>query len=211
MLDRYARELFSAIFTPVARLLQRMGVTPDMVTLIGSLGACLGAVVGYPLGQLFWGTLVITIFIFSDIVDGVLARLPDAEGNPPVRSEGAQRWGAFLDSTLDRVVDFAIFGSLAFWYFTGGQRTDIAALCLLCLSLGAVVSYARAKAEALGLRANVGIAERGERILAVLLFAGLVGLGLSPWVLYGVLWLLALASLFTIFQRVGLVRAQTRD
>lgn len=209
MLDRYARGLFAAIFTPVARALQRMGVTPDIVTVIGSLGACLGALIGYPLGHLFWGTVVITVFIFSDIIDGLLSRLPDADGNPPVRTEGAQKWGAFLDSTLDRVVDFVIFGALAYWFFTGGQRWDIGALALACLSLGGVVSYARAKAEALGLDANVGIAERSERIVLVLVFTGFTGLGLTPWVLYGVLWLLAAASLFTILQRVAAVRAQT--
>lgn len=209
MLDHYARGLFTVLMTPIARVLKRMGVTPDAVTIVGSLGACLAALIAYPAGQLFWGTLIITFFIFSDLVDGVLARLPDADGNPPVRTEGASKWGAFLDSTLDRVVDFVIFGSIAYWFFTGGGRPDIGALALACLSLGGVVSYARAKAESLGLTANVGIAERSERIVLVLVFTGLNGLGLSAWVLYGVLWLLAAASTITVFQRVGAVRKQT--
>jgi len=210
MLDRYARGLFTALFTPLARALRRAGVTPDVVTIVGSFGAILSALIAYPMGHLFWGTVAVTVFIFSDMLDGILSRLPEEDGSEPVRTEGQKAWGSFLDSTLDRVVDFVLFGAVAFWFLTGGGRPDLGALALANLALGGVVSYARAKAESLGLEANVGLAERSERIVLLLVFTGFTGLGLTPWVLYGVLWVLAIASAFTALQRVALVRAQTR-
>ena len=85
MLNKYARALFAAIFTPVAAVLVRLKVSPDAVTIVGTLGVAGGALIGYPLGELFWGTVVITVFVFSDIVDGLMARMLGRSG----------RWGAF--------------------------------------------------------------------------------------------------------------------
>jgi CDP-diacylglycerol--glycerol-3-phosphate 3-phosphatidyltransferase len=105
MLNKYARALFTKIFTPVARLLLKLGVSPDVVTVVGTLGVCAGALAFYPRHEFFWGTIVITLFVFSDTVDGVMARMSGRSG----------RWGAYLDSTLDRVGDSAIFGGLVLW------------------------------------------------------------------------------------------------
>lgn len=198
MLNRHARGFFTALFTPLARWLLRLGVSPDAVTVIGTAGVALGALVFYPLGQLFWGTVFITAFIFSDVLDGIMARMQDVKS----------RWGNFLDSTLDRVADGALFAGLAVWFFTGGQNTAIAVAAMVCLVLGMVVSYARAKAESLGYTANVGIAERAERLVSVLVVTGLTGLGLPPVVLLVTLVLLALASFTTIVQRISSVRRQ---
>ncbi len=201
MLNKYARALFAAIFTPVAALLVRLKVSPDAVTIIGTLGVAAGALIGYPLGELFWGTVVITVFVFSDIVDGLMARMLGRSG----------RWGAFLDSTLDRVGDGAVFAGIVVWFYTGGNNHFIAAMALTCLVLGSIVSYAKARAEGLGMSANVGIAERSDRLVVVLVATGLVGLGIPEAVLAVVLVLLALASLVTVFQRVGTVRRQAHD
>lgn len=198
MLNRHARGFFTALFTPLARWLLRMGVSPDAVTIAGTLGVAAGALVFYPMGQLFWGTVFITAFIFSDVLDGIMARIQDVKS----------RWGNFLDSTLDRIADGALFAGLAVWFFTGGGSTPIAAAAMVCLVLGMVVSYARAKAESLGFTANVGIAERAERLVSVLVVTGLTGLGLPPLVLLATLVLLALASLITVVQRVASVRRQ---
>ena len=198
MLNRHARGFFTALFTPLARWLLRLGVSPDAVTVIGTAGVALGALVFYPLGQLFWGTVFITAFIFSDVLDGIMARMQDVKS----------RWGNFLDSTLDRVADGALFAGLAVWFFTGGQNAAIAVAAMVCLVLGMVVSYARAKAESLGYTANVGIAERAERLVSVLVITGLTGLGLPSVVLLVTLVLLALASFTTIVQRVSSVRRQ---
>ena len=198
MLNKYARALFAAIFTPVAALLVRMKVSPDAVTIIGTLGVAAGALIGYPMGELFWGTVVITIFVFSDIIDGLMARMLGRSG----------KRGAFLDSTLDRVGDGAVFAGIVVWFYTGGNNHFIAAMALTCLVLGSIVSYAKARAEGLGMTANVGIAERSDRLVVVLVATGLVGLGIPEAVLTVVLVLLALASLVTVFQRVGTVRRQ---
>ncbi|MEV8180789.1 phosphatidylinositol phosphate synthase [Specibacter sp. NPDC078692] len=198
MLNKYARALFAAIFTPVAALLVRLKVSPDAVTIIGTLGVAAGALIGYPLGELFWGTVVITIFVFSDIVDGLMARMLGRSGP----------WGAFLDSTLDRVGDGAVFAGIVIWFYTGGNNHFIAAMALTCLVLGSIVSYAKARAEGLGMTANVGIAERSDRLVVVLVATGLVGLGIPEAVLAVVLVLLAIASLVTVFQRMGTVRRQ---
>lgn len=201
MLNRYARAAVTRILTPVAKLLLRLGVSPDVVTIIGTLGVCLGALVFFPMGELLIGVLVITAFVFSDTIDGIMAR----------RLERSGSWGAFLDSTLDRMGDAAIFAGLAIWFFQGGEDRVMAWLALACLVLGSLVSYARARAEGLGMRADVGIAERADRLVAALVTTGLVGMGLPEVVLKVVLALLAVASVITIVQRILVVRQQVRN
>lgn len=206
MLNRFARALFTRLLTPVARALLGAGISPDVVTLVGTLGVCTGALAFYPRGEFFWGTVVITAFVFSDTVDGIMARM----------SQRSSDWGAFLDSTLDRVGDAAVFGGLVLYYAAedGTQAGVMAALALACLVLGSVVSYARARAEGLGMTASVGIAERADRLVAVLVTTGLVGLGwefgvgLPEVFLLVVLALLAVASLVTVVQRILTVRRQ---
>jgi CDP-diacylglycerol---glycerol-3-phosphate 3-phosphatidyltransferase len=198
MLNRFARAFFARLFTPVARLLLRLGISPDVVTLVGTLGVAGGALGFYPRHEFFWGTVVITCFVFSDTVDGVMARMAGRSSS----------WGAYLDSTLDRVGDSAIFGGLVLWFAGDGNDIVMASLALACLILGSVVSYAKARAEGLGMTANVGIAERADRLVAVLVTTGLVGLGVPQVVLEVVLSLLALASLVTVVQRMLTVRRQ---
>ena len=198
MLNRHARGFFTALFSPLARWLLKIGISPDTVTVIGTAGVVVGALVFYPLGQLWWGTLFITAFIFSDVLDGIMARM----------REVGSRWGNFLDSTLDRIADGALFAGVAVWFFTGGANVPVAVAAVVCLVLGMVVSYARAKAESLGFTANVGIAERAERLVSVLVVTGFTGLGLPEVVLLVTLLLLAVASLITVVQRVVSVRRQ---
>jgi CDP-diacylglycerol---glycerol-3-phosphate 3-phosphatidyltransferase len=198
MLNKYARGFFAGIFSPVARLLLRLKVSPDAVTIVGTLGVVIGALVFYPMGQLFWGTVFITCFVFSDIIDGLMARQSGRGG----------RWGAFLDSTLDRLADGSVFIGIVIWFFTGGGNPAVAVAALACLLLGLLVSYAKARAEGLGMTADTGIAERSERLVTVLVATGLTGLGLPEAVLLAVLVLLAIASLVTVVQRVLMVRRQ---
>ncbi|MEZ2389570.1 phosphatidylinositol phosphate synthase [bacterium RCC_150] len=198
MLNRHARGFFTALFSPLARFLLKMGVSPDAVTVVGTVGVVLGALVLYPMGQLWWGSLVIAVFALSDVVDGIMAREQGRSG----------RWGSFLDSTLDRLADGAIFSGVAIWFFTGGANSAIAVAAVACLVLGMLVSYARAKAESLGFYANVGIAERAERLISVLLVTGLTGVGLLPVVLLVTLVVLAAATAVTVIQRMSAVRQQ---
>ena len=107
MLNRF-RSFWTKLLTPIARFLIRMGVSPDAVTLVGTIGVVAGALVFFPRGELLIGVLVITAFVFSDLLDGTMARM----------SGTTSKWGAFLDSTLDRLGDAAIFGGLVL-YFAG--------------------------------------------------------------------------------------------
>ncbi|MFK4493204.1 phosphatidylinositol phosphate synthase [Dermacoccus sp. GAS27A] len=198
MLNKYARAFFSAIFRPIAQLLLRLGISPDVVTIVGTAGVAFGALWFYPRGDFLVGTLFITVFVFSDMLDGNMARL----------SGRSSTWGAYLDSTLDRVGDAAIFGGLVLYYAGKGDNFLMACLALACLVLGSVVSYAKARAEGLGMQANVGIAERADRLVAVLVTTGLVGWFLPEIVLTVVLTLLAVASFITVVQRMLMVRKQ---
>jgi CDP-diacylglycerol--glycerol-3-phosphate 3-phosphatidyltransferase len=198
MLNRSLRAFATRLLTPLARWFLKLGVSPDIVTIVGTFGVCFAALFFYPRHQFFWGSLVIAIFALSDSLDGVMARL----------SGRSTKWGAYLDSTLDRVADSAIFGGLVLWYSAGGSTPYLAALALACLILGSVVSYAKARAEGLGMTANVGIADRAKRVVVVLLATGLVGLGVPQVLLTVVLAGLALASLITVIQRMLEVRRQ---
>lgn len=198
MLNRLLRATFTKLLSPIAHVLLKLGVSPDVVTIVGTLGVCAGALVFFPRGQLWIGVLVITAFVFSDTVDGIMAR---ASGR-------SSKWGAYLDSTLDRIGDAAVFGGLVLYFSQGGQSAVMAGLALACLILGSVVSYAKARAEGLDFTANVGIAERADRLVAVLVatfFADVLDL---PVLLGVVLGLLAVASLITVVQRMLTVRRQ---
>ncbi|HEY4615598.1 MAG TPA: CDP-alcohol phosphatidyltransferase family protein [Citricoccus sp.] len=201
MLNRHARALTTRAFTPLARFLLARGVTADAVTIVGTLGVVLSALVLFPAGELFWGTVAITAFVFSDVLDGVMARLAGRTG----------AWGSFLDSVLDRVQDAAVFLGLMLWCFGPADLVPGGVAAAACLILGHLVSYARSKAESLGFEANTGIAERAERLVVTLVAAGLTGLGLDPLVLTWVLGLLAAASAVTVGQRVATVYRQARD
>jgi CDP-diacylglycerol--glycerol-3-phosphate 3-phosphatidyltransferase len=166
-----------------------------MLTVIGTVGMTAGALSLFPTGHLFAGTMVCTGFVLADVLDGTLARIT---GNSGV-------FGAFLDSTMDRIADSAVFAGIAIWLATGGHNRVLAVVALFCLVTGGLVSYAKARAEGLGLRCDVGIAERTERLIIGLVAIGLSGLGV-PYVLSIGLWILAVLSAITFGQRVYAVR-----
>jgi CDP-diacylglycerol--glycerol-3-phosphate 3-phosphatidyltransferase/CDP-diacylglycerol--inositol 3-phosphatidyltransferase len=199
VLERFKAFWQGVVLAPVVNLLLKLGVSPDTVTLVGTIGVSVGALAFYPRGELLWGTVVIAAFVFSDLVDGAMAR----------KSGRSSVFGSFWDSTLDRVGDAAIFGGLAL-YFAGDEGDSYLYLCLalFCLVTGNLTSYARAKAESLGLDARGGIAERSDRLVAILLGIGFTGLLDVPWLVEGVLWVLAAASAYTVVFRVLKVRRQ---
>ncbi len=206
MLERF-RAFWTNVFTPVVKLLLRLGVSPDAVTIVGTLGVCAGALIFFPRGDLLVGVLVITAFVFSDMIDGAMARM----------SGRVSPFGAFLDSTLDRIGDAAIFGGLAMYYVGPGDNDLLVALAIYCLTMGSVTSYARARAESLGMQAKVGIAERSDRLVSILLVTGLadianlLGAGEKAlWAIPITLGLLAVASTVTVVQRILVVRTQSR-
>jgi CDP-diacylglycerol---glycerol-3-phosphate 3-phosphatidyltransferase len=204
MLERF-RQFWTNLWSPVGNLLLRLGVSPNTVTVVGTLGVSAGALVCFPQGWLLAGVLVITAFVFSDMIDGYMART----------SGQITPFGAFLDSTLDRIGDAAIFGGLAMYYVGPGDNEGWAALAVYCLSMGSVTSYARARAESLGMQAKVGIAERADRLVSILAMTGLADLLRLLGVDHKVMWLipltlgvLAVASTITVIQRILVVRRQ---
>jgi CDP-diacylglycerol--glycerol-3-phosphate 3-phosphatidyltransferase/CDP-diacylglycerol--inositol 3-phosphatidyltransferase len=197
MLERF-RAFWNRLFSPVADGLIKIGVTPDMVTWVGTIGVCVGALWLFPQGEFFWGTMFITAFVFSDIIDGTMAR----------KLGRTSKYGAFLDSTLDRVGDAAVFGGIALWYAWEGDSKVYLCLALACLVLGSLTSYARARAESLGMEAKGGIAERSDRLVAILVMTGLSGLFDLPILQHITLWALAVASLVTVGQRMAMVKRQ---
>jgi len=192
------RGAMTRFFTPIAKVLLRLGVSPDAVTIAGTLVVVVTALWAFPTGHLLLGTLVIAFFVLTDSLDGVMARQAGTSGP----------WGAFLDSTLDRFGDAAIFAGLVLWFTAGGDDRLTAILALACLVLGSIVPYARARAEGLGMTASGGIAERADRLALVLVATAAVGFGAPDVVLTVVLGLLALASTVTIVQRMTKVHRQ---
>jgi CDP-diacylglycerol---glycerol-3-phosphate 3-phosphatidyltransferase len=188
------RPALSRVLTPVAETLARTPVTPNAITIIGTAGVVAGALWLFPIGHLFAGTMVCTGFVLADMLDGVLARVKGTSG----------AFGAFLDSTLDRIADAAVFAGLTI-YLVRTQQDTLAWVALFCLVAGALISYAKARAEGLGIPCDVGFAERTERMLLALVPAGLTGLGV-PYVLPIGLWVLAALSMVTFGQRVAAVR-----
>ncbi len=201
MLDRFKSFWQGVMLAPFVNLFVRLGISPDVITLVGTAGVAAGALIFFPQGYLFGGVLFITIFIFSDLIDGAMAR----------KMGRTSKFGAFFDSTLDRIGDAAIFGGLVLFF--AGPGDDYLYLCvaLYCLVMGAVTSYARARAESLGLKAEGGIAERADRTVAILLAAGLSDWWNLPILLDVTLWALAVAITITVLQRMWMVRKQTLE
>src|SRR4051812_26701535 len=168
-----------------------------MVTLTGTLGAVAGAVLLIATGHLFWGAFAVTLFVLLDMLDGALAR---ARG-------GGSLYGAVLDSPGDRAADAAIFGALVWWFSGPGDDRLLVLLALICLVLGILTSYVKARAEGVGLTCDVGIVERTERLILVLVGTGFTGLGV-PYAVHVALWVLLIGSAVTVGQRFVAVHQQ---
>lgn len=198
---RGLRSFMTTLFTPLARLLLALRVSPDAVTIAGTVVVTAVALTLIPMGHTLVGGLLVGFFVLFDSLDGVMARMSGRSGP----------WGAFLDSTLDRVSDGAVFAGITLWFVLHPEEHHGLwglAAALACLVLGSVVPYARARAEGVGATAQVGIAERADRLLLALVPYTFLQVGLPVVVLEVMLTLLALASLVTVFQRIATVRAQ---
>jgi CDP-diacylglycerol--glycerol-3-phosphate 3-phosphatidyltransferase len=185
-----ARALAAYVVNPTARFLLRIGVTPNAVTVAGTVGVLIGSYLGAQ-GYLLWGTVVVTFFALTDALDGTMARMRGPAG----------KFGALLDSSMDRIADAAVFGAVTFYLHNQGNPYGGMVAALICLAAGQVVSYVKARAQSLGLNADVGIAERLERLLIVGV-GGLLGAAGLDWGLPVMLWILAVLAMVTVFQRL---------
>ena len=198
MLDRFKAFWQGVMLAPFINLFIRLGISPDAVTLVGTLGVSFGAIWFFGNGWVWQGVLFITAFVFSDLVDGAMARKVGRKDD----------FGAFLDSTLDRIADGALFAGLALYFAWHAESHLYLVLCLVVLVLGAVTSYARAKADHLGYDAKVGIAERPDRLVGMLVPAFFADVLDLPILLEIALWALAVAATVTVAQRIWVVRRQ---
>jgi CDP-diacylglycerol---glycerol-3-phosphate 3-phosphatidyltransferase len=193
-----SRAAFARLTTPTARACLRVGLTPDAVTILGTVVAVAGALTLFPMGKLFAGTLVVWFFVLFDMLDGAMAR----------ERGGGTRFGAVLDATCDRISDGAVFCGLLWWIAFGLHDKPLVVATLICLVTSQVISYIKARAEASGLRGDGGIIERPERLIIVLVGAGVSDFPFVAWppALPLAMWLLAAASVVTCAQRLRTVR-----
>lgn len=194
--NQSARKVASRVVDPIAKRLLALGLSPDAVTYVGAAATSVAALWFFPRGQFIPGVIIIAIFALSDLLDGTMARMSGRAGP----------WGNYLDSTLDRVADGAVFGGVLIYFAVHGETWPTAA-AWVCLVGGFTISYAKARAESVGATANVGIAERAERLIVILLAAFITGFGVT-WMLPVATAVLALLTLITIAQRFTHVRQQ---
>jgi CDP-diacylglycerol--glycerol-3-phosphate 3-phosphatidyltransferase len=200
VLNIHARSAFDRAMAPPGRLLAKAGVSPDAVTVLGTIGVVATALICFPRGEWFTGAVVVGAFTIFDLLDGAVARAGGV----------ATKFGAVLDSACDRVADAAVFGGIG-WYFARHYQPWMLAAALLCLVLGSLTSYIRARAEGVGFTCNVGIAERADRLVIALVGTGLSGEHLRvPYVQAIALWALVAASTITVGQRLATVYTQSR-
>lgn len=198
MLGNYGRSVPQKLLTPAAKVLAKLHLTPNLVTSVGTLCAVVASIGFFGTGHLWVGAIVVAVVLFADSLDGILARLAGS----------SSAFGAFLDSTLDRIADGAVFGALLYWVIVGFEptlaRTTAIIAGIICMSAISAVPYARARAESIGVSAKIGIAERTDRLMVILLCALIQDLSGLDWVLtFGFVWV-AFASLVTVGQRIWL-------
>ena len=199
MISSALKPAVTRLINPLARAALRVGLTPNSVTILGALGLIISAAYFYSNDQYFVGTLVVTFFVLSDLFDGAMARISE---------KGATSWGGFLDSTIDRVTDSAIVISLALPLIRNEDVLSYPAI--VALVTGVLIPYIRAKAESFNIACSVGITERTERLIIILVAVGFHGLGV-PYILAIGIWSLAILGLVTVIQRLQVVRKGLAD
>jgi CDP-diacylglycerol--glycerol-3-phosphate 3-phosphatidyltransferase len=194
MISEVLKPAVTRLISPVARFFLRIGLTPNSVTAVGAICVVTSAFFFFPTDQFFVGTLVITLFMLSDLFDGAMAR---------ISTKGASKWGGFLDSTVDRVSDSAIICAITIYLIR--KSDQLAIVYLIALVTGMLIPYIRAKAESMDITCSGGIAERTERAVIVLVGSGFHGLGV-PFALSISAWVLAILGVITTIQRLIIVK-----
>ena len=194
-----ARNIGKLIATPFAKIFIKLGFSPDLVTLFGTLGAVVSSIIFFSQGEFLVGSILFAIFVGLDAVDGTVSRLLNRNS----------KWGAFFDSVLDRIADGVVLGSLAFYFANAGKETYFV-LSLVALLASEIVSYTKARAEGLGLNCDTGLAERPERVIIIVAGTFLTGLGINPALEISI-WLLTIVSIITVIQRMNFVLKQTKS
>lgn len=198
MISDILKPAVTRVITPAARGLLRIGMTPNGVTIVGAVGVVASAFYFYVDSRFFIGSLVVAVFILSDLFDGTMARISE---------QGSSPWGGFLDSTIDRITDSSIIVALLLGL--NKSQDPLIPVVLVALVTGILVPYIRAKAESMDLECSGGLAERTERLVIAILAIGLHGLNV-PYALAIGMWLLAILGAVTVIQRILIVRNAVR-
>jgi CDP-diacylglycerol--glycerol-3-phosphate 3-phosphatidyltransferase len=199
MLQGSLRPPMTRLITPLSRGLLKIGVSANSITVFGAIGTVSASLTLFTTGHLFAGTMVITAFVLTDLLDGTLARMSP---------QGSSTWGALLDSTLDRLGDAAVLGSLM--YRLNASHDRLVGVAFVALIAGTLISYIKARAESLDIQCNGGIAERTERLIILLVATGFAGLGVHYILALGI-WLLTILSVITVVQRLTIVYRATTE
>lgn len=201
------RPPFKRCIEPIARALVKMGLTANMITVIGAVGTTVVGILTGITGWLFWGAVILTIFVIFDSLDGSVAKI----------TSGGTAFGALLDSSLDRIADWGVLMGAGIYFFMRmrawnlvhpySTSTEIISLIGLCCTAYAMMTsfvtpYVRARAEAVGAEAKGGIATRSDRLLIILVGMALSGLFGSPLCLMICMAILAVFGTITVFQRL---------
>lgn len=203
LIPRFVRRAFEALLSPLVNRLVAWRVGPNAITTVGTL-VLIGSAVTFGVGQVRLGGLLLLLSGVFDMLDGRVAR----------NSGGVTKFGAFYDSTLDRVGDAALFTGILLYFVAGGVPrpwvVPAAVVAAVALGAGLIVSYARARAEGLGLECQVGIAQRAERVLGLGVPTMFFGPGPNGFLLLGIVAVLALLAVVTVVQRMVHVHKITR-
>lgn len=199
MLDNArARAVVTKSIDPIISALVRLKVTPDVVTWSGALGNCLISYFFIAQGKFLVAALLLIALSLTDLLDGALARKLGVAGN----------WGAFLDSTLDRISDASVLIAITYYFSTIAGKELLVIVGFVSLVAGQLISYIRAKAESINIDCKVGLAERAERSIIVLIGLTLTGLGFVALPI--AMWVLMCVSVITVIQRIHHVFVQTK-
>jgi CDP-diacylglycerol--glycerol-3-phosphate 3-phosphatidyltransferase len=200
LLPDWIKNGYLRLIDPVANWLVKRGVHPNTITVVGTLCTVIGGII-YATGHIRTGGFFLGITALFDVLDGTVAR----------RSNKSSMFGAFLDSTLDRLADGFVLGGIAVFYATSRVHGSVPLMLTALLGLvGAfLTSYTRARAESLGLDAKVGLLQRPERVVLLSAPQALFGLVLDGWVLAIIIVILTVTAWITVVQRVAFVYTAT--
>ncbi|QGU02154.1 CDP-diacylglycerol--inositol 3-phosphatidyltransferase [Corynebacterium kalinowskii] len=200
MLSVRGRRPAAVVVEPVAKACLRLGLTPNIVTVIGTVIACGIILILVPLGELFWAAVLSALFTAFDLVDGTMARLRG----------GGTSFGATLDATCDRITDGVLFSVITWWLiYRYDANVWLVGAAFSVLVSSQVISYVKARAEASGISVVGGLVERAERLILGLLGLGLTGLGV-PFAIDTAIWILAVGSVLTVIQRLVMAARNER-
>jgi CDP-diacylglycerol--glycerol-3-phosphate 3-phosphatidyltransferase len=191
---------YMRLIDPVANWLVKHGIHPNTITVIGTLCTLVGGII-YATGHIRTGGWFLGLTALFDVLDGTVAR----------RSNTSSTFGAFLDSTLDRLADGFVLGGLTVFYATSRLHGSVPMLIVALMGLvGAfLTSYTRARAEALGLDAKIGFLQRPERVVLLSAPQAFFGLVFNGWVLALITIILTVTAWITVVQRVAFVYTAT--